>query len=200
MNLRKISIMGSLVFLLAGTAWAQPRTAPASQAAADAPTRIAVINIQNAIAATDAGKQAAQELQTRFTPRQTQIQDLGKQMDDLRTRIQNGQNTLSEAEKERLGRRYEELSREVQRKQQQLQQDAQDAREDAIDTIGQKMMHVIDSYAQQHAYSVVLDTSTQSTPVLYASNAVDITAAIVKLYNQTYPVKTAAAPAPKPKP
>ena len=199
MNLRKTSIMGSLVFLLAGTAWAQPRTASAAQAAADASTRIAVINIQNAIASTAEGRQAAQELQTRFTPRQTQIQDIGKQLQALQTRIQNGQNTLSEAEKERLGRQYEELSREAQRKQQQLQQDAQDAREDVVDRIGQKMMHVIDSYAEKNGYSVVLDTSTQSTPVIYASNAVDITGAIVKLYDQTYPVK-AAAPAAKPKP
>ncbi len=199
MNLRKTSIMGSLVFLLAGTAWARPRTASAGQAAAEASTRIAVINIQNAIAGTAEGRQAAQELQTRFTPRSTQIQDLGKQLEDLRTRIQNGQNTLSEAEKERLGRQYEELSREVQRKQQQLQQDAQDAREDVVDRIGQKMMHVIDSYAEKNGYSVVLDTSTQSTPVIYASNAADITGAIVKLYDQTYPVKT-AAPAAKPKP
>jgi outer membrane protein len=199
MNLRKTSIVGSLVFLLAGTAWARPRAASASQAAATTPTRIAVINIQNAIASTAEGRQAAQELQTRFTPRQTQIQDLGKQLQDLQTRIQNGQNTLSEAEKERLGRRYEELSREVQRKQQQLQQDAQDAREDVVDRIGQKMMHVIDNYAAKSGYSVVLDTSTQSTPVIYASNAVDITQTIVKLYDQTYPVKAAAA-APKPKP
>jgi hypothetical protein len=38
-----------------------------------------------------------------------------------------------------------------------------------------------------------LDNSSQSTPVMYAST--DITEEVVKLYDQTYPVKNAAGAA-----
>lgn len=199
MKLRN-AIIASMLCLLAGPVWAQSRPAPAQAAKSDAPTRIAVINIQTAIAATEEGKQAAQELQTRFTPRQNEISSLTKRLQSLQQRLQNGQNTLSNQEKQRLGRQYQQLSRQVQRKQQELQDDAQDARTDAIDTIGQKMMGLIDHYATQNNFSVVLDTSSQTSPVLFATNSVDITNQIVRLYNQTYPVKKAAAAAPKPKP
>lgn len=195
-----IGTMGCMLFLLAGPVWGQAKPAtPAHTAKADSPTRVAVINIQTAIASTQAGKQAAQELQTRFTPRQNQIDSLNKQLQSLQKRLQDGQNTLSDQEKSRLGRRYQQLSRQIRRKQQELQEDAQDARTDAIDAIGQKMMRVIDRYANKNGYSLVLDTSSQTSPVLYATNSVDITNAIVRLYNQTYPVKKAAAPAARPK-
>jgi outer membrane protein len=198
MKLRN-AIIGSTLLFLAGPVFAQVKPAAAQTAKSDAPTRIAVINIQTAIASTEAGKQAAQELQTRFTPRQNDIDSMTKQLQSLQQRLQDGQNTLSDQEKERLGRQYQQLSRQVQRKQQELQEDAQDARTDAVDTIGQKMMRIIDRYASENGYSVVLDTSSQTSPVLFATNSVDITNAIIRLFNETYPVK-AAAPAPKPKP
>ena len=197
MKLRN-AIMGSTLVLLAAPVWAQTKPAATRTASSDAPTRIAVINIQTAIASTEEGKQAAQELQTRFTPRDNEIDSMQKQMQSLQQRLQDGQNTLSDQEKDRLGRQYQELSRQLQRKQQDLQEDAQDARTDVIDRIGQKMMQLIDRYASQNGYSVVLDTSQQTSPVLFATNSVVITNEIVRLYNQAYPVK-AAAPAPKPK-
>jgi outer membrane protein len=197
MKLRN-AIIGSTLVLLAVPVWAQTKPTPAQTAKSDAPTRVAVINIQTAIASTDAGKQAAQELQTRFTPRQNEIDSMTKQLQSLQQRLQDGQNTLSDQEKERLGRQYQQLSRQVQRKQQELQEDAQDARTDAVDNIGQKMMRIIDRYASENGYSIVLDTSSQTSPVLFATNSVDITNQIIRLYNEAYPTKAAAA-APKPK-
>lgn len=187
----------SAALAFAGPVLAQTHATPA-RSASDAAGRIAVINIQAAIAGTDQGKQTAQELAAKFAPRQTDIDNLNKQIQDLQQRLQDGQNTLSDSEKSRLDFQYQELSRDVQREQQEFQEDAQDARTDAVDTIGQKMMPIINTYASQNGYSVVLDTSSQSSPVLYASNAIDITAAIVKLYNQQFPVKAAAAPAAAP--
>jgi hypothetical protein len=51
-------------------------------------------------------------------------------------------------------------------------------------------------YAPSNGYGAVLDDSSQSTPVMYA--ATDITEQIVKLYDQTYPVKNAAGGNGKP--
>jgi outer membrane protein len=197
MKLRNVLIV-SMGFLLAIPLWAQARPA-AKSATADAPTRIAVIYLQQAIGSTGAGQQAAQEIQTRFAPRVNELTNLSKQLQSLQQRLQNGQNTLSDAEKQRLSLEYQELGRRYQRKQQQLQEDDQDAKTNAIDEIGQKMMPLISKYAREHGYSVVLDASSQTTPVLYSSNAINITAAITKLYDETFPMKSAAAN-PKPKP
>lgn len=173
---------------------------PAPATPAPAPTRVAVINIQLAIASTDEGKQAAAELEARFAPRRTELENLNKQIQDLQERLQNGERTLSDQEKARLQREGARLSRTLQRKQEELSEDYQDARDEVVNRIANKMMQVIDRYARQNGYGIVLDTSAQTTSVLYAANTVDITQDIIKLYNQTYPVKQASsATPPKPK-
>ena len=62
-----------------------------------------------------------------------------------------------------------------------------------INELGQKMMVVIDKYARDNGYTVVLDVSNPQTPVLYASNSVDITKEIIDLYD-----KSAASITPPP--
>jgi outer membrane protein len=190
------AVVLSIAWLMVGPVWAQTstRTAPATS---DAPMKFAVINIQQAIASTDEGQQAAAQLQSQFTPRRDELDKLSKQIQDLQERLQNGERTLSDEEKDRLAAHGQQLTREYQRKQQELTDDANDARTDAINTIGQKMVKIIDKFARDNSYSMVLDSSAQGSPVLFASDAIDATLDIIKLYNQANPVKTGAA-APKP--
>src|SRR5277367_430078 len=171
-----------------------------AQAAAPATTKVGVINVQAAIASTAEGKQAAAELQSQFAPRTTELQNLQKQIEDLRNRLQTGQSTLSDEEKARLTREGDQLTRAFQRKQQEFQDDTNDAQQDVVNRIGRKLVDVLDKYAKENGYSVILDDSSQQTPVLFAANQIDITQDIIRLYDQSYPVKTAAAAAPKPAP
>jgi outer membrane protein len=52
-------------------------------------------------------------------------------------------------------------------------------------------MVVVDKYAKDNGFTLVLDVSSPQTPVLYASNTIDITKEIVDLYD-----KNSAAMAP----
>jgi len=157
--------------------------------------KVAVINVQAAIANTAEGKQASAELQTQFSPRQTELQNLQKQIEDLRQRLQAGANTLSPEEQARLQRQGETLTKQAQRKQEDYNEDVQNALGEVRDRIGRKLVDVLDRYARENSYSAIFDSSSQASPVLYAQN--DVTQDIVKLYDQAYPVKAAAA-APKP--
>jgi outer membrane protein len=49
------------------------------------------------------------------------------------------------------------------------------------------MMAVIEKYAKDKGYSLILDVSNPNTPVLFASSAIDITQDIVTQYDQTSP-------------
>jgi outer membrane protein len=171
-----------------------------AQAAAPAAGKVGVINVQAAIASTAEGKQAAAELQSQFAPRTTELQNMQKQIEDLRNRLQTGQSTLSDEEKARLSREGDQLTRGFQRKQQEFQDDTNDAQQDVVNRIGRKLVEVLNKYSKDNGYSVVLDDSSQQTPVLFAANQIDITQDIIRLYDQSYPVKTAAAAAAKPAP
>ncbi|HEY6903116.1 MAG TPA: OmpH family outer membrane protein, partial [Candidatus Acidoferrales bacterium] len=71
-------------------------------AAASASGKVGVINIQAAIAGTAEGKQAVAQLQSQFAPRTSELQNMQKQIEDVRARLQTGETTLSEEEKARL--------------------------------------------------------------------------------------------------
>ena len=72
-----------------------------------------------------------------------------------------------------------------------------------MDKIGRKMIVILDKYAQDSGYAIIFDTSAQNTPVIYAANQIDVTQEIIRLYDQTHPVKSAGGgqskpPAPRP--
>jgi outer membrane protein len=188
--------------LMVPAAWGQ-------SSAAAAPAKIGVLNIQVAITSTGEGKQASAELQTQFAPRIAELQNLQKQIEDLQTRARTTANTASDEEKARLQQENDKLTRAFQRKQQEMNDDSQEAQKEVVDHIGRKMMDVLDKYSKENSFAVVLDTASQQSSVLYASNAIDVTQEIIHLYDQTYPLKAAAAtakpaapkpaaPAPKP--
>jgi outer membrane protein len=175
-------------------------------AAASAPTKIAVLNVRNAIVATAEGKQAQAQLQSQFAPKQNELQATQKQIEDLQRRLNDGARTLSDDEKSKLQRQGELLTRRLQRDNDGLNEELNAAQGEIVDSIGRKMLDVLDRYARENGYVAVLDTSAQGSSVVYGSSQADITQDVVRLYDQAYPVKGGAAPAasstpaPAPKP
>ena len=84
------------------------------------------------------------------------------------------------------------LAREFQRKQDDLNEEVTAAQGDIVDTIGRKMLDVIDRYSRENGFVVVLDSSAQGSPVVYGATQVDITQEIIRLYDQAYPLKAGA--------
>jgi len=154
------------------------QTAPATAG------KIGVINIQAAISATGEGKQAANELQAQFAARQQELQSLNKQVSDLQQRLNNGI-SLSDEERNRLSSEGTRLSQRLDRKNNEFQEDFNTAQSDLINGIGQKMLAVINRYAQEHGLTLVFNSAAQGTPILFASKSIEITQDIVNLYDQT---------------
>ncbi len=174
----------------------------AQSTTASGPVKIGVLNVRNAIVATAEGKQAQALLQSQFAPKQNELQGTQKQIEDLQRRLSEGARTLSDDEKGKMQRQGELLTRRLQRGNDDLNEELNAAQSEIIDSIGRKMLEVLDRYSRENGYTVVLDTSAQGSPVVYGSSQSDITQDIVRLYDQAYPVKAgapaASTPAPKP--
>ena len=199
MNCRKLfftTILASAFFFGASASALRAQGAAAAAPAA-VPGKIGVINVRQAIVTTSEGKQASSELQSQFAARQTELENLNKQITDLRQRLAAGQSTLSQDEQARLTRQGELWARQLQRKQDEYQEDVNASQGDVIDKIGRKMIDVLDRYARENGYVAILDSSAQNTPILYASNQIDVTQDIIRLYDQAYPLK-AGSTTPKP--
>lgn len=200
MNLRIVLRSAALsAACLIGTAASWAQAAPAAGAAAPAATKpVAIINLRGAIGSTAEGKQASAELQSQFAPRSAEIDNMTKQISDLQSKLQAGQGKLSQEEEARLTGEGQRLTQRLDRRRNDFQEDASAAQQEVLERIGRKMVDVLDRFARENGYSVVLDTSGQNSPILYASNQVDVTQDIIRLYDQAYPVKAGATPAAKP--
>jgi len=184
---------------MAGIAMAQvaaaaaPAAAPAALAA---PTKVGVIQIQAALAATKEGQKAAAELETKLAPRKKELEGKQAEIKDLQDRLQKGGNTLSDSAKEDLTRNIDTKTKSYNRQLEDAQAELEQEQQKVVNVLGQKMMAVIDKFAQQNGFAIVLDVSNQNTPVLYASNTVDITKEVIDLYDKTVFTATPAAARP----
>lgn len=191
MNMRSFSI-GVIALPLVPAIWSQ-----VGSTGAPAPSKVGTISLQAAIVNTAEGKQASAELQTRFAARSTELQNLQKQIKDIQAKLQSRQQVLSEGESGRLQREAERLTGTLQRKQQYFQEDLNAAQQDMMNNIGPKLAEVLSKYSKENGYSVILDTSSQQTPVVYGAPQVDVTEEITKLYDQSHPAKSTPTTTPK---
>jgi outer membrane protein len=173
--------------------------APFAAAQSAAPNKVGVIQIQAALVATKDGQKAAKELEDKMAPRKKELDGKQSEIRDLQERLQKGGNTLSDSAKEELTRNIDTKTKSFNRQVEDAQAELEQQQRAVLNQLGQKMMQVIDKYAQANGFSVILDVSNQNTPVLYASNTVDITKEIVELYDKTsFAASTAPAGAPAP--
>ena len=166
---------------------------PAAPAAI--PTKIGIVNIQQAILGTADGKKASADLQTKFNPRKSALEKRQSDLQQMEDQLRKGSATMSDEAKARMQRDIENNTKSLQRDAQDLNDDVDQENGKLMNEIGGKMMQVIEQYATQNGYAVVLDVSNQQSPVLWASAATEITGDIVRLYDQAHPASGSPAPA-----
>lgn len=172
-----VCLIGALA-ALAGTAAAQ--------------TAMALLNVQEAIQRTAEGQQLIKQLETKYEPTRLSLESKNADLARKRDQLQKGANTMSDEARRTL-------AREIQKAETDLQREAEDARgefgreqNELFNSVGQKMMAVIDKYSRENGYQIVMDISNPQSPILYAVNEVNITAAIITAYDAAHPVSGAA--------
>jgi outer membrane protein len=169
-------------------------------AQAPAPTKVGVIQIQSAIVSTKDGQAAAKDLEERFQPKRRELEKRQGEIRAEQERLQKGANTMPQAAKDELARKIDSLTKAFNRDAEDAQAELEQEQNKMLNELGQKMMVVIDKYAKDNGYAVILDVSNPQTPVLYASNTVDITKDIIDLYDKNTPATPPAGVKPMPAP
>jgi outer membrane protein len=164
--------------------------------------KIAIIAFQQAVAATNEGQRNFAQLRVKFEPKQTQLKSQSDEIDSLKKQLQDAGSTLSEPERDSRLRTIDEKTKSLQRSAEDAQNEASGAMNDMYQQLAQKVYAVLEAYSQQNQFTLVLDTSAQQTPVLWAPPSSDITKAVVDAYNAKSgvpPQPAAGAPsAPRP--
>jgi len=194
-------------------AHAQTQPAPATEAPAQAPApaaapkpaaggqrRVATINVQQALLATRDGQKAAQDLQTRYNPRKQALEKRQSDLQSMQSQARAGAATMSQAAKDKLARDIDAGTRSLKNESEDFDAEVREEEGKIMNELGQKLMAVVQQYTQQNSIALVLDVSNQQSPVLWADASVDITQAIVRMYDEAHPAGAAPAAAPAPAP
>jgi outer membrane protein len=182
------------------TAAAPNSASPATVAPQAVPAKIALIEYEQAAAATNEGERSLQELQKKYEPKKTQLQALAQEVDTLKKQLQSAPATLPEAERaSRL--------RAIDTKEKQLQRDGEDASnaynadvQEALGKVAKKLGPVVIKYVQQNGYTMLLNNTGQQggIGVLWTLPGTDISQAIVDAYNASSGVAAPVPSAPSP--
>ena len=175
-----------------------------SALAQQVPTKVGVISIQGAIVGTKDGQKASQELDSKFAPKKKEFDTRQSEVAQLQDQYNKGGSVMAEDKRNQLARDIDEKKKRLERDMQDAEEDLKGEQQKLLQGLGQRMMVVIEKYAKDNGYTMILDVSNPNTPVLYASSAIDITQDIVSLYDKTstnggpMPAPTAAPTSAKP--
>jgi len=193
-----MTVLGlGLSALITSGAVAQAAAAPANApSAAPAGTKIAIVNIQEAIAATNEGKKEFESLQQKYSPKQAALKTQNDEVESLKKQLQTQGDKLSDEERNSRVQTLEVKQKTLQRNVEDAQAEYQQDTQQVVNRIGSKMLNVLEKYAKTNGYAMVLDVSNPQSPVLYASTSTNITKELVDAYNSEFPVAAPAAKAP----
>lgn len=166
-----------------------------AQAGATPPQKIGIIQIQNAILSTKDGQKALAELQSRFNPKKAELDQKQTKIAGLQDQLRKGSATMAEEAKQKLVREIDTSTKSLNRETEDAQSEVEQSENKVMQELGQRIMAVVDKYGRDNGFALILDVSNPQTPVVFASNGIDITREIIDLYDKNAPAATSAAPA-----
>jgi outer membrane protein len=198
------------VLLVSGLALnAAAQTSPAATPVAAIPAKVAVIAFQVAVAQTNEGQRNFGDVQKKFEPKRAQLKALNDEIENLKKQLQAQGDKLSPAESAARTKTIDDKTKQLQRSAEDAQNDFQQEIQEMYNTLASKVFEVVEAYAKEQGFTLVLDGSQQQSPILWATESSDITKAVIAAYNTKSgvpapPAESAvpaapAAPRPAPK-
>ena len=183
----------------AGQTPAPPAAAPAQTAPAApaviGPSKVAWLNLEQAIVQSEEGKREFAEIQKFVDKKNSELQSLQKELETLRNQLQVQGPKLTDEAREDLEAQIETKDTLLQRFSQDTQKEIENRRVRTTNFIGRRMLPVIEKLSKEKGLSAVqfLNPSRDA----WVDPALIITDEVIKAYNQAHPVTASPAPPPK---
>lgn len=147
-------------------------------AAQDAPVKIAVVDLDAVVARSPAGKQLQKKLEDFQKNIQTQAETMQAEARDLRQRIADGVNSLSEDKLDELQKQYEDKMIEIRRFRDDKQREGQKMQNEGLREIEQQLEPIFEKVRDDNGYDLILNRVPGV--VVMAGERVDITQQVIQ--------------------
>jgi outer membrane protein len=182
------SILSSAFLTVVLVAPAGAQTSPAS--------KTVILQLQTAVLNTREGHQAFTALDAKFAPRKAELEKKQNEIGTLQEQFQKRAATFSADAQRALGREIDKKTKALNYEAETTQADYEQEQGDIVQSIERKFHAVVDKYARDNGFGIVLDVTNPQTGAFWWGNALDITNEVVRAYDAAYPVaNTPEAPA-----
>ena len=156
-----------LLALLTLTATALPVTA------AQAQTKIGVVNVARLLQEAPQAQAASQALENEFAARKRELQNMERDLKAREDRLQKDGATMAEAERRNQEKALRDGQREFARKQNEFLEDLNVRRNEALGQLQRSVLQEVQAYAKTAGLDLVI------ADALFASPAIDITGQVL---------------------
>jgi len=162
-----------------------PSSATASAPIVSTGTRVGTINIEQAVFGSNEGRRDSETLSKKLEPKQTELKGKSDEIESLKKQLNTQSASLNDDARQTLVKQIESKQKIFDRDMQDAQEEFTNQQREIMSRILQKMAPVIQKYAAENGYGVLLDTSAPwpQGPVIPLSDAMDVTKAVVDAYN-----------------
>ena len=164
--------------------------------------KVGVIEVQRIVQDSAVGKESLARIQKVSAAKQEDLTKRQTELRDLEKRIQEQGKSLSEDAMEKLQKDYQQKALDLKRFQDDAQRELEELQRRELTELEKKVLPVIEAVSKELGYSLVFNKFQSG--LLYADEAVDITAAVIQKFNTAIAAApksdakpAAAAPAPK---
>jgi Skp family chaperone for outer membrane proteins len=194
----------TLLILILGASWAVAQTpaaaaAPSTQKPAPVPgTKIAIINMRQAITESEPGRAASAEYSKALATETALLEKLSKEAAEIAEKLKNAK---TDTEKQDLSRQLESKQRDGQRAQEDAQKKSEDLQDRLLPPIAERVQKALEAYAVENGLAVVFDPTTEPNNVIHFNSNNDVTTEIIRRVDADFaknPKPAAPAPAPAP--
>jgi len=168
----------------------------------DTTFRVATINMQQTILASNEGRRDFEALDIKFAPKEAELKRLSEEIDGLKKQLDAQQTMLNDDSRGKLVTMIESKKRSLERATQDAQEDFETQRRELVNKLLTSLAPVVQKYFNDNHYSLLLDTS-QPWPqglVVMSSPATDVTQQVLEAFNTVSGVPALAPSNSAPKP
>jgi outer membrane protein len=153
--------------------------------AAFSQTKVAIIDMREAVNGTAEVKKAVAALEAKFKPRQAEAQKLSAELQEIRSKLESLQGKLTPQGEQDLVTQGQRKERDFRRIQEDLEADVNREQQEVGGRALERMRAVVKKLAEEKQLDVVVDVGQ----TIYAKPALDVTKDAVAAYDKTHPAQ-----------
>jgi outer membrane protein len=134
-----------------------------------------------------AGQAAVRELQAKAAPKEEALKTLQSEISGLREQLSKAEAIASSDKQAALSREIEQKTKTLNRKLEDFQVEMEQEQTRILNGLGSRMLAIINQYASRQGYALIVDVSAPQNPVLFASPPLDVTAEVIKMFDESKP-------------